>query len=150
MKRSTEATADPYVRRHLRVGWWALFGFTLLGLLLDTLHGFKIPWYLSVATETRRLMWTLAHAHGTLLGLVNLALAATSRRMESRSPRFEALASSALVASTILIPAGFVLGGIFLHGGDPGMGSLLVPAGAVLLLFALFVIARRGPKDEEE
>jgi len=54
------------------------------------------------------------------------------------------------VASTILIPSGFVLGGVFLHGGDPGMGVLLVPAGAVLLLFALFVIARRGPKDEEK
>ena len=141
--------ADPYVRRHLRVGWWSLFGFTLLGLVLDALHGFKIPWYLSVATETRRLMWTLAHAHGTLLGLVNLALAATSRRMATRSPRLEALASASLVASTILIPSGFLLGGVFLHGGDPGLGSLLVPAGAVLLLLALFVIARRGPKDED-
>ena len=50
--------------------------FGALGLLLESLHGFKVRAYLDVTNETRRLMWTLAHAHGTVLGLGLLALAA--------------------------------------------------------------------------
>ena len=46
------------------------------GALLELLHALKLPWYLGVASDSRRLMWTLAHAHGVALGLVNLALAA--------------------------------------------------------------------------
>src|SRR5882672_2928007 len=72
--------ADPsLVRRHLKVGWWALLVFLTAGLVLEALHGFKIGAYLNVSNETRRLMWTLAHAHGALLGLVNLGFAATAR-----------------------------------------------------------------------
>ena len=32
----------------------------------------------ALCTEARRLMWTLAHTHGTLLGLVHLAFSATA------------------------------------------------------------------------
>ncbi|HEY8174006.1 MAG TPA: hypothetical protein VIH21_13040, partial [Dehalococcoidia bacterium] len=60
-----------YARRHLRFGWWSLFVFATLGLTLEALHGFKVRAYLDVSNDTRRLMWTLAHAHGTLLGLVH-------------------------------------------------------------------------------
>ena len=59
--------------RNLRFGWWALLFFLSLGAVLETLQGFKIGWYLDVGNETRRLMFTLAHAHGTLLALVNIA-----------------------------------------------------------------------------
>ena len=48
----------------------------MLGVFLETLHGFKAGFYLDASSATRRLMWTLAHAHGTLLSLVHLALAA--------------------------------------------------------------------------
>ena len=58
-------------RRHLRFGWWTLLLFLSLGLVLEALHAFKASGYLSVAHETRRLMWTLAHAHGTLLGIID-------------------------------------------------------------------------------
>jgi hypothetical protein len=34
------------------------------------------------------------------------------------------------------IPAGFFLGGAVVHGADPGLGILLVPLGALLLLLA--------------
>ena len=40
-----------------------------------------------------------------------------------------------------LLPLGFLLGGIYTYGGDPGDGILLVPVGAVLLLVAVFVMA---------
>ncbi|MCU1279396.1 MAG: hypothetical protein JWM53_2942, partial [bacterium] len=63
-------------QRHLRVGWIALLVYASLGTLLELLHAFKAPWYRGVATESRRLLWTLAHVHGAALGLLNLALAA--------------------------------------------------------------------------
>ena len=61
-----------YSRRHLRIGWWSLFVFAALGLMLESFHGFKVRAYLDVSNETRRLMWRLAHAHGTLLGVVHI------------------------------------------------------------------------------
>jgi hypothetical protein len=59
--------------RNLRFGWWSLLVFLSLGAVLEALHGFKIGWYVDVGNETRRLMFTLAQAHGTLLALVNIA-----------------------------------------------------------------------------
>jgi len=59
--------------RHARVGWWSLLIFLTLGVVLESLHGFKVDWYLSASSHARRLMFTLAHAHGTLLAVVSLA-----------------------------------------------------------------------------
>ena len=64
-----------YLRRHLRFGWWSLFVFAALGLALETLQGFKTPLYVDVSSDTRRLMWTLAHAHGVGLALVHVLFA---------------------------------------------------------------------------
>ena len=41
----------------------------------------------------------------------------------------------------MLLPTGFFLGGIFIYGGDPGLGVLLVPIGGLLLVVAVFLIA---------
>lgn len=123
--------------RHLRVGWAALLLSAAVGVLLELLHALKIPWYLGVATESRRLLWTLAHAHGVALGLVNLALAATCH-LPARPPH--PAASAALVAATLLVPGGFLLGGLFVHGGDPGLGAILIPPGALSLLVALALL----------
>jgi len=68
-------------RLHLRVGWWSLLVFLTLGLVLEALHGFKLGWYLDVSNQTRPLMWTQAHAHGTLLAMVNIAFALTAARL---------------------------------------------------------------------
>ena len=68
-----------YSNRHLRFGWWLLLVSLSLGLVLEALHGFKLGWYLDVTNETRQLMLTLAHAHGTLLALVNIAAGLTAR-----------------------------------------------------------------------
>jgi len=96
--------------------------------------------YLDTANETRRLMWTLAHAHGTLLALVNVAAGLTWRSAPAM-PANVRLISSSLIGASVLLPGGFFLGGVAFYGGDPGIGTLLVPIGAVLLLFALFSIA---------
>ena len=106
------AEAATLVRLHQRFGWWVLALFLLQGLVLESLHAVKADFYLSVASETRRLMWTLAHAHGSLLGLMNLGLASTLRDLDSWSAAPRQLASRALLAATVLIPGGFFLGGL--------------------------------------
>jgi hypothetical protein len=125
--------------RHLRVGAVALLGFATLGTLLELLHAYKAPWYLAVDTESRRFLWTLAHAHGIGLALVNLALAAVVPLLPRPLHR---AASPALIAGTLLVPGGFFLGGVFAHGGDPGLGAILIPPGALAILVALALVAR--------
>ena len=134
---------DPTVltKRHLRLGWWTLLFFLTLGLILEGLHGFRAGLYLKVSNETRRLMWTLAHAHGTLFGLVNVVFAFTVRLLPEWAARERGIASVCLRGATWLMPAGFFLGGLFIHGGDPGLGILLVPVGGLMLLVAVFLTA---------
>jgi len=129
-------------RRHLLFGWWTLLAFAALGLVLESLQGFKVAAYLDVSNETRRLMWRLAHAHGALLGAINILFALTLRTSPSSVFPGSERISTALIAATLLLPGGFFLGGIVFYGGDPGVGVLLVPIGALLLLLALFWIAR--------
>ena len=116
--------------------------FGLLGLVLEPLHGFKVGAYLDVSNDTRRLMWTLAHAHGTLLGVVHLGFAFTLRHLDPDAPSIRS-ASSALIGASVVLPAGFFLGGIRFYAGDPGVGVALVPIGAVLLIYAAVVVARQ-------
>jgi hypothetical protein len=130
------------IARHLRVGWIAVLLFAALGLTLEGLNGFKIGWYVGLASETRRLMWTLAHAHGVLLGVLNIAFAVTiGLRAAAPTPGCD-LASRCLLAATVLMPAGFLLGGAFIYAGDPGFGILLVPVGGLLLLAAIVGVLR--------
>jgi hypothetical protein len=139
--RKFPANDEPLVGRHLSIGWWSVAGFGLLGLVLETLHGFKVGAYLNVSNETRRLLWTLAHAHGTLLGLVHIAFATTTR-LRNLSDAATRLASRALIGASVLLPGGFFLGGIRFYAGDPGLGVVLVPVGAVLLIAAAVGVAR--------
>lgn len=125
---------------HLLIGWWSVAVFGLGGLALETLHGFKVGAYLDASNETRRLLWTLAHAHGTLLGLVHLGFAATIR-VAGLAPGRLRLASGALSAASLLLPGGFFLGGVQFYAGDPGIGVALVPVGAALTIYAAVVVA---------
>ncbi len=124
MMRSTPRaqTIKKNAHRNLRFGWWSLLVFLSLGGALETLHGFKIGWYVDVGNETRRLMFTLAHAHGTLLALINIAAGLTARNVD----RFELRpsVSFALIWAAILLPAGFFLGGIVIYDGDPGLRQI--------------------------
>ena len=142
-KPSEDSASEPaYVRRHLLVGYWSLLFFGIAGLVLETLHGFKVPAYLDASNETRRLMWTLAHAHGTLLSVLNVVFALTLRLIPEFGAENRRLISSALIGATFLLPGGFLLGGLDIYGGDPGLGVLVVPFGAVLLLVAVLLLAR--------
>jgi hypothetical protein len=139
---ASESGRTSYVGRHLRFGWWSLLVFLTLGLGLEALHGFKVGWYLNVDHSTRRLMLTLAHAHGVLLALVHIAFALTVRILPASSLVRVRFASPCLIAASVLLPGGFALGGIFVYGGDPGLGVLLSPVGALLLFLAVYRTAR--------
>jgi len=153
--RPLEHLSRPAVRaealgfRHVRFGYYGLLVFLTLGLALETLHGFKVGFYLDVASEPRRLAWRLAHAHGALLSLLHvvfgLTLASRFRLAEPAALR----ASRLLIAATIALPGGFFLGGFFVAGGDPGPGVLLAPLGA-LWLFAAVLFTARGLRSGAE
>jgi hypothetical protein len=125
--------------RHHVFGWSALFVFLLGGYGLEMLEGFKLSSF--VLDPIRRELWTLAHFHGALLGLVNLVYTNWADR-EPMSRALRARASSSLLVGSALLPLGFFLGGAAHHEGDPGIGVLLVPAGATFLLFAVGAQAR--------
>jgi hypothetical protein len=116
--------------------------FLSLGLLLEYFHGFKTGWYLDVDNETRRLLLRLAHTHGAVFALVHLAFCEGLYRSTVPVAGWGRMASTCLIAATVCMPGGFLLGGLFLHGGDPGLGVVLVPVGGLFLLAGIFLIAR--------
>ena len=131
-----------YSRRHLAFGWWSLLLFAVLGLTLEALHGFKVRAYLDAANDTRRLMWTLAHAHGIGLALVHIAFGLMLRAAPETAAGKAQTMSLALIVASVALPGGFFLGGIGFYAGDPGIGVALVPVGAAALLYGVFTIAR--------
>ena len=125
--------SDPALTKTLRTGWLLLAVSLPMGVTLEALHGFKVQAYL--ASEMRRELWRLAHAHGTLLGILCLVFVAlapahiadTARPSIARLVRWGA----------VLMPLGFFLGGILNSEGDPSLGIALLPVGAALLIVAL-------------
>lgn len=142
MKAPADRETMTIVRRHLRFGWWSLLVFLSLGIVLEALHGFKVGAYLNVSNATRRLMWTLAHAHGTLLALVHVGFAFTVRFLPQWAASPRQLASASLRGATVLIPCGFFLAGFGSQKQEPGFGIVLVPVGALLLISAVVLAAR--------
>lgn len=126
-------------RRHLRIGWGSLLAFVALGGVLEAMHGFKVDWYLAVGNETQRLLWRLAHAHGTFLSLVHIGFAVTLSHVGDVSAK---VAAACLTGALIALPGGFLLGAFGGHGGDPGVGIVLVPVGLLLLIVAIISTLR--------
>ncbi|MFP6604877.1 MAG: hypothetical protein VB862_20260 [Pirellulaceae bacterium] len=141
-----QSLADRCVQRHIRFGWWSLLTFVALGILLESLLAYKVTWYLGEDYENiRRLMWRLAHAHGTLLSLVHLLFAMTVHLVPATiSQRGARFASPCFMAASFLLPGGFFLGGIFTfeQHADPGIGIFLVPVGALMMVAAVLLTAR--------
>lgn len=127
------------VRLHMLWGFGGLFLYSLLGVVLEFLLAYKVPLLIDVENSERRLLFRLAHAHGTLLSLFEVAFAFALTRLKPEGPiggRLR-LASGSLSAATLLIPSGFFLGGLGAESGDPGLLIALVPSGALLLLVGL-------------
>lgn len=153
------STNDPHTAlrrrialRHYFIGWSALLLFLSMGAFLEALHGFKVGFYLDPSAKLRREMWTLAHAHGALLGLIQLAFAAGLMQFGRWTPQRLKLASFFLIDAAVLIPLGFFLGGLYPSESDPWIGIYLVPIGALLLFIAiaLILLGRGLPPDETE
>jgi len=125
---------DPATRKALVWGWLLLAISFPLGLTLEALHALKVPVYLE--SDMRRQLWTLAHAHGNLLGILCLVFAAIGERA---LPGAAARASVSLWLrlGAVLMPLGFFLGGVLNFEGDPSWGIVITPVGGVLLLYAL-------------
>lgn len=119
-----------------RQAWISLAAWIAFGLLLEGLIGYRIPALLD--DPLRREMFRLAHSHGTLLNLVLFA-AAIGARLEMF--KLESGTAFVLRAAVVAMPAGFLFGGLWHFKGDPGLGIVLVPIGAVMLLWAAIQIA---------
>lgn len=125
------------IQKTLRTGWLLLAIALPFGLTLEALHGFKVEAYM--ASEMRREMWRLAHAHGTLLGILCLVSGALGEAYVAEAIRPRVMAMMRWGA--VLMPLGFFLGGVLNSEGDPSLGILLAPAGALLLIAALVRVA---------
>ena len=129
-----------FIDIHFKLGWLLLFFFICLGLTLELLHGFKISWYLDSSNETRRLMFTLAHAHGALLAIINIIFALSIEKIRNLENYIKFI-SPGLILSSILLPSGFLLGGLAIYGGDPGVGIILAVIGAISFVITIGLIA---------
>ena len=137
---------DPAITRALRTGWVLLALSLPLGVTLEALHGFKLQVYLG--SETRHELWRLAHAHGTLLGILLLAFAGLAEKYVA--PAARARIARDLCLGAQLMPLGFFLGGVLNSEGDPSLGIALVPLGALFLLAALVRAASSVRTGTEE
>jgi|RhiMethySRZTD1v2_1073278.scaffolds.fasta_scaffold00711_29 membrane protein DedA with SNARE-associated domain len=129
------------MERNRSFGWWCLLCWLTLGMLLEAMHGFKVGWYLDVVNEPRRLQLTLAHSHGTLLAIVNLVFVATARAPTGQTRSLDR-AGACLRWAGLLMPMGFLLGGVFAIGPDPGFAIALVPIGGFLLFTGVLLTLR--------
>jgi hypothetical protein len=126
-------------RLHRRFGWTALLAWMCGGLVLELFHGLKLGDYL--LDPLRRELWTLAHFHGALLSVVNLAYVRWAEA-PGLAVAQRVWASRALILGSVLLPLGFLLGGMFHYEGDPGLGIMLSPVGGLLLLYPVALQAR--------
>jgi hypothetical protein len=122
---------------HQLWGWSALLLFAALGLTLEVLNGLKLGFLLDPEFHMRREMWRLAHAHGTLLSVVQLVFSGALARGVLASRERAQLASKLLRGALVLMPLGFFLGGVAPSESDPWLGIWLVPVGGTLLLLGL-------------
>jgi hypothetical protein len=128
--------------RHFRIGWWGVFVFACLGLVLESMQGLRVGWYLDVSNDARRLMFRLAHAHGTLFSIVNVLFALSLRSELGRTIASIRFISACFLTAIILVPVGFFAGGLVIYDGDPGLGVMLVPVGALVFILGAARLAR--------
>ena len=125
----------------IRQGWISLALWIAFGILIEGFSAFRSPAYLDDAV--RREMFRLAHAHGTLLNLVLLGAAICAHL---NLIRLGPMTSLGLRSAVLLLPAGFLFGGLWHFKDEPGPAILLVPVGAVLLLATVIYISLTLPR----
>jgi hypothetical protein len=132
---------------HLRLSLAVTAIFLAMGLWLEAMLGLRAAGVFDDAL--RREFLRLGHAHGALLGLLNVALALAMERLHTPSAWATRIRPAALVGA-LAVGLGFVGGGLW-HGlTDPGPLVLAVPAGAMLLLSSLGAVVLVRAKSEPE
>jgi hypothetical protein len=124
-----------------RQAWTSLAVWLSFGLLLEGLIGFRSPAYLM--DPLRRELFRLAHAHGAIL---NLLLLIAALFLNSSSATSSRTAIACLRIGVILMPLGFVLGGVWHYESDPNVAIVLAPVGGVLIIFSVILFALSVPK----
>ncbi|MEP6847452.1 MAG: hypothetical protein ABI999_01260 [Acidobacteriota bacterium] len=119
-----------------RQGWIGVAFWISFGLLIEGLIGFRSPSYLS--DPVRRELFRLAHTHGTVLSIL-LLIALIYLAKNFITPPTAAIWS--LRIGTVLMPAGFLLGGIWHYESDPGVMIFLAPLGGLMVIFGVIAIA---------
>ncbi|PRQ04707.1 hypothetical protein ENSA5_05560 [Enhygromyxa salina] len=130
--------------RHIRASIALVALFLAAGLWLEAMYGLRAEGWLD--DPLRREFLRLGHAHGGLLGILNLALAWALERLQTPAGWARKIRVAALVGAA-LVGLGFMLGGLIHGPTDPGLPVLAVPAGAMLLLSSLAATALVKPDD---
>jgi hypothetical protein len=132
----SEVNEEKIAQTLSRQGWIGLAFWMSFGLLLEGLIGFRSPAYL--ADPVRRELFRLAHTHGTVLSIL-LLIAFVFLEMRSIDPPAAGLWS--LRIGAILMPVGFLLGGVWHYESDPGIFIFLAPLGGLAIIFGVISIA---------
>ena len=115
-----------------------------MGLWLEAMYGLRAEGWID--DSLRREFLRLGHAHGTLLGILNVALAWAISRLGTPAG-WAGRIRLAGFAGAWLVPAGFAGGGLWHGPTDPGPIVLMVPAGAMMLLASVVAVALLRPDD---
>lgn len=124
--------------RHLRLATALVGVFLAAGIWLEAMIGLRAAGW--VDDDVRRQFLRLGHAHGALLGVLNIALAVVMERIGTPEGWARWIRRAALVGAA-LVGLGFFVGGLWHGRADPGPAVLVVPAGAMMLLASCVAVA---------
>lgn len=130
--------------RHLRLSIGLIALFLASGIWLEAMIGLRAAGW--VDDELRRQFLRLGHAHGGLLGLVNVALAVAMERLATPQAWARWIRPAAL-GGAALVGLGFFVGGLWHGAEDPGPAVLVVPAGAMMLVASCVAVAIVRPRS---
>ncbi|MBL9102766.1 MAG: hypothetical protein JNL82_17600 [Myxococcales bacterium] len=130
--------------RHLRWSLALVALFLAMGLWLEAMIGLRAAGW--VDDPLRREFLRLGHAHGGILGLVNVGVAWALGQLHTPQ-RWAGTIRRATLLGALLVGGGFVAGGLTHGPTDPGLPVLVVPAGALMLLGGVVATALVRPGD---
>jgi hypothetical protein len=124
--------------RHLRLSLACIAAFLAMGLVLEAMYGLRAQAWMD--DDLRREFLRLGHAHGGLLGVLNVALGWAMVRLQTPQEWARRIRVAAL-GGAVAVGLGFIGAGLWHGPTDPGPLVLVVPAGAMSLLTALVALA---------
>jgi peptidoglycan/LPS O-acetylase OafA/YrhL len=119
--------------------------FLASGIWLEAMYGLRAEGW--IEDDIRREFLRLGHAHGALLGLLNIGIAVAMERLRTPETWAKKIRLAGLVGAG-LVGLGFFTAGLWHGPTDPGPTVLLVPAGALMLVASLAAIVMLRPVDE--